>query len=183
MPAVETLLHEGSLGVERSAGVRRRQEASRRSGSWRRRSRAQEPALLEATIRDGGWSMELAPVRKTIYSLPVLRELMGAANQRYLEFLSNLDDPTVGFKDLLKIARRIRDPKDRSHRGFNLFNSDDLSLFEARGGAEPTGRRGREGGPGGRDPGRRRPGSRAAPARQSGCRSRGSTSCRPSACR
>lgn len=81
--------------------------------------------------RDGSRSMKIAPVRKTIYSLPVLRDLMGAANRRYLEFLSDLDDPTVGFKDLLKIAERVRDPRDRSHRGFNLFQDDDLTLFEA----------------------------------------------------
>jgi hypothetical protein len=81
--------------------------------------------------RDGSWSMKNAPVRKTIYSLSVLRDLMGAANRRYLEFLSDLDDPTVGFQDLLKIAKRIRDPRDRSYRGFNLFEGDDLDLFEA----------------------------------------------------
>lgn len=80
--------------------------------------------------RDGSWSMGIAAVRKTIYSLPVLRDLMGAANRRYLEFLSDLDDPTVGFQDLLRIAKRVRDPRDRSQRGFNLFEDDDLALFE-----------------------------------------------------
>lgn len=81
--------------------------------------------------RDGSWSMKNAPVKKTVYSLPVLRELMGAANRRYLEFLSALDDPTVGLKRLLKISQRVRDPRQRSHRGFNLFDGDDLTLFEA----------------------------------------------------
>jgi len=81
--------------------------------------------------RDGSWSMKTAPVRKTIYSLPVLRELMGAANRRYLEFLSALDDPTAGLKDVLKIARRVRDHANRTHRGFNLFDGHDLTLFEA----------------------------------------------------
>ncbi len=81
--------------------------------------------------RDGSWSMKVAPMRKTIYSLPALRELMGAANRRYLEFISALDDPTSGLKDLLKISKRVRDPHQRSHRGFNLFAGDDLGLFEA----------------------------------------------------
>ncbi len=81
--------------------------------------------------RDGSSSMKVAPMRKTIYSLPVLRELMGAANRRYLEFISALDDPTSGLKDLLKISKRVRDPHQRSHRGFNLFDGDDLGLFEA----------------------------------------------------
>ena len=81
--------------------------------------------------RDGRSSMKVAPMRKTIYSLPALRELMGAANRRYLEFISALDDPTSGLKDLLKISRRVKDPHRRSHRGFNLFDGDDLGLFEA----------------------------------------------------
>ena len=73
----------------------------------------------------------MTPVKKTIYSLPVMRELMGAANRRYLEFLSALDDPTAGLKKLLKISKRVRDRRQRSHRGFNLFDGDDLTLFEA----------------------------------------------------
>ena len=81
--------------------------------------------------RDGSSSMKVAPVKKTIYSLPVMRELLGAANRRYLEFLSALEDPTAGLKDLLKISKRVRDRHQRSHRGFNLFDGDDLSLFEA----------------------------------------------------
>jgi hypothetical protein len=85
----------------------------------------------EVEHRDSSRSIENASVRKTIYSLPVLRKLMGAANHRYLKFLSDLDDPTVGWKKLLKISRRAHDPRDRSYRGFNLFEDGDLALFEA----------------------------------------------------
>lgn len=81
--------------------------------------------------RDGSWSMKTAPVKKSIYSLPVLRELMAASNRRYLEFLSALDDPTAGLRDLQKISQRVRDHRQRSHRGFNLFDGIDLALFEA----------------------------------------------------
>ena len=81
--------------------------------------------------RDGSWSMKDAPVLKTVYSLPALRELMGSANRRYLDFISDLDDPTVGFKDLLKISEKVRDQGNRTHRGFNLFEEGDLDLFEA----------------------------------------------------
>jgi hypothetical protein len=36
-------------------------------------------------------------LRKTIYSLdPDLRELLVAANKRYLAFISHLDDPSAG---------------------------------------------------------------------------------------
>jgi hypothetical protein len=80
--------------------------------------------------RNGASTMKTAPVKKSIYSLLVLAQLMGAANRRYLEFLSDLDDPTQGIKDLEKISRRTKDGKGTS-RGFNLFLKEDRSLFEA----------------------------------------------------
>jgi hypothetical protein len=80
--------------------------------------------------RDGTWSMKVAAVKKSIYSLPVLRELMDASNQRYLEFISRIDDPTSGIRDLEKISKPISDG-ERSWRGFNLFHGEDLDLFQA----------------------------------------------------
>lgn len=87
--------------------------------------------------RDGSWSMKTASVKKSIYSLPILRELMSAANRRYLEFLSALDDPTTGLKNLRKIARPVRE-HERTYRGFNLFDGDDLALLEAVAAGEHT---------------------------------------------
>ena len=80
--------------------------------------------------RDGSWEMKLAPMKKSIYSLPDLMRLLGDANRRYLEFLGALDDPTAGVKRLEKIAERVHDD-GRSYRGFNLFDGDDLDLFQA----------------------------------------------------
>ncbi len=40
--------------------------------------------------RDGTSTKKIAPVRKTIHSLGVMRELLGASNDRYLAFLSQL---------------------------------------------------------------------------------------------
>lgn len=80
--------------------------------------------------RDGTSSMKIAPVRKTIYSLGVMRELMYASNRRYLEFLSQLDNPDSGLRQLEKISSPVR-LDERSHRGFNLFHGDDLALFIA----------------------------------------------------
>jgi hypothetical protein len=79
--------------------------------------------------RDGTWTMKVAPVKKTIYSLPALAELLEAANRRYLEFLASLDDPTAGMRELDRLGRRVHDGR-RTHRGFNLFDGDDLKLFE-----------------------------------------------------
>jgi hypothetical protein len=77
--------------------------------------------------RDGSSSMKVAPLRKRIYSLPILCELMAAANRRYLEFLSTLDDNSPGVAALDKVARPARDG-ERTYRGFNLMQGEDLAL-------------------------------------------------------
>ena len=80
--------------------------------------------------RDGTNVFKLAPLRKSIYSLGDLRGLLAAANRRYLEFISALEDPTSGGKAL----RRITEPvtvNGRCYRGFNFFSDDDRLLFEA----------------------------------------------------
>jgi hypothetical protein len=80
--------------------------------------------------RDGTWEMKNAPVKKSIYSLPTVAELMKAANRRYLEFLSALDDPTAGIKDLDKISSPTSDGQ-RTYRDINLFAEEDRAALEA----------------------------------------------------
>lgn len=80
--------------------------------------------------RDGTREKKLAPVKKTIYSLGVMAELLGAANRRYLEFLSSLDDDSEGRRKLEKLSDPVRD-RNRSYRGINFFDSIDLDLFVA----------------------------------------------------
>ena len=80
--------------------------------------------------RDGTWEMKDASLKKSIYSLPILRELMEAANRRYLEFISKIEDPTVGIKNLEKISEPVSDGQ-RTSLGFNLFQGEDLKLLEA----------------------------------------------------
>jgi hypothetical protein len=75
-------------------------------------------------------TMQFAPVRKTIYSLGVMAELLQAANRRYLEFLSALDLPGIGIRQVAKVARPVRED-DRNFPGFNLFHGEDLDLFRA----------------------------------------------------
>jgi hypothetical protein len=78
--------------------------------------------------RDGTQEFKLAPVRKSIYSLPVLRDLLGAATARYLDFLAAIEDPRPGLRALEKIATPVHEG-ERSYRGFNLFHGADLDLF------------------------------------------------------
>jgi hypothetical protein len=80
--------------------------------------------------RDGTFETKTAQVKKSIYSLPALAELMSAANRRYLEYLAALDDPTAGMRDLDRIGKSVQD-QGRTWRGFNLFADKDLKLFEA----------------------------------------------------
>lgn len=80
--------------------------------------------------RDGSQSKKLAAMKKAIYSLPALRELLLAANRRYLQFISAFDDPTPGIDKLDKITKTVLE-NQRSYKGFNLFCNDDQLLLES----------------------------------------------------
>lgn len=71
--------------------------------------------------RDGPPTYELAPLKKSIFSLRDLRSLLHAATQRYLAWLSRLEDRSSGNADLDKLSRPVKDAQTRSWRGFNLF--------------------------------------------------------------
>ena len=82
----------------------------------------------EVVHRDGTSSYKFASMKKSIYSLKDLVELMHAANRRYIEFLGAIDDPSNGIKRLDKVSKPVR-ADNRTYRGFNLFDGDDLKLF------------------------------------------------------
>lgn len=78
--------------------------------------------------RDGHATRELAAVKKSIYSLIDLREILLGCNRRYLEFLSALDDFSAGSRTLDKLTT----PKEvDGHRvkGFNFFDKTEHSLL------------------------------------------------------
>ncbi|MBE0540184.1 MAG: MarR family transcriptional regulator [Verrucomicrobia bacterium] len=76
--------------------------------------------------RDGPATYAVAPLKKSIFSLRDLRGLMHAATQRYLAWLSRLEDRSSGRVDLDKLSRPVQDAAARSWRGFNLFLKTDL---------------------------------------------------------
>ena len=82
----------------------------------------------EVEHRDGSRETKWASMQKTIYSLPALRELLEAANRRYLEFLSAIDDPRAGRNKLDKLSQPV-DQQGRRYSGFNLFDPDDENLL------------------------------------------------------
>ena len=55
--------------------------------------------------RKGPATRALAPVKKTIYSLPDLREILVGCNRRYLAFLSALDDFSAGVRALDRLTQ------------------------------------------------------------------------------
>jgi hypothetical protein len=82
----------------------------------------------EVEHRDGTQETKWASMQKTIYSLPALRELLEAANRRYLEFLSTIEDPRNGRNKLDKLSQPVT-KQGLSYPGFNLFDADDDALF------------------------------------------------------
>ena len=71
---------------------------------------------------------ELAPLKKSIYSLIDLRDILLGCNQRYLAFLSSLDDPSAGVRDLQRLSQP-RVGSDPSVKGLNFFNAADQTLL------------------------------------------------------
>jgi hypothetical protein len=80
--------------------------------------------------RDGSRQKKWAAMKKGIYSLTALSELLMAANRRYLEFISTFDDVSTGIKLLKKISKTVVE-NNRPHKGFNLFTDDDQKIFES----------------------------------------------------
>jgi len=78
--------------------------------------------------KDGRITRELATLKKTIYSLIDLREILLGCNQRYLAFLSSLDDPSAGERDLQRLSQP-RVGTDPSVKGLNFFNITEQTLL------------------------------------------------------
>jgi hypothetical protein len=85
----------------------------------------------EVRHHDGSSQRKVAPLKKSLYSLGVLCVLLGAVCRRYLAFLSQLQDPSIGRHNLDEITRSKRDARQRSWRGFNFFCAADLGLLLA----------------------------------------------------
>jgi len=89
----------------------------------------------EVEHQDGTRSMAWAEMKKTIYSLAPLRELWLAANRRYLEFISTLEDDRTGTDKLNQVSQPVQE-NERRYRGFNFFDPDDEKLFHSLGRGE-----------------------------------------------
>jgi len=80
--------------------------------------------------RDGHATRKVAPLKKTIYSLIDLREILAGCNRRYLEFLSALDDTAGGERDLARLSTPKHDG-ERTVKGLNFFSHTEQALLRA----------------------------------------------------
>jgi hypothetical protein len=80
--------------------------------------------------RDGPATRELAALKKTIYSIIDLREILAGCNRRYLEFLSAIEDHSSGQRDLERLSEPQRDG-DRNIKGLNFFARTEQKLLRA----------------------------------------------------
>jgi hypothetical protein len=82
----------------------------------------------EVIHRDGQREKKWAKMKKTIYSLAPLREVLHAANQRYLKFISEIETPAVGVT-LLNQVTQPRVENEHHYKGFNLLAEEDALLL------------------------------------------------------
>jgi len=78
--------------------------------------------------RDGTTTTRWAPMKKTIYSLTALQETLQAANQRYLKFVSDLETPEMGVRQLARVTETQVENGHR-YKGFHLLTEEDASLL------------------------------------------------------
>lgn len=95
--------------------------------------------------RNGERSRCVAPLRKSIFSLPSLAECMSDTNKRYEMFISSFDDITAGIKKLEKLSAPVED-NCRNYRGFNMFDKHDHRVLQtiAQGDFVPKGFRNKD---------------------------------------
>lgn len=80
--------------------------------------------------RDGAIVQKEARLKKSIYSLFPLIQIFKGVTRRYLEYISEFDDPSDGVRKLDKVTQDVR-KEDRNYKGFNFFSKEDQQVFEA----------------------------------------------------
>ena len=80
--------------------------------------------------RDRPPTRELALVKKSIYSLIDLREILLGCNRRYLAHLSALDDFSAGVRALGQLTKP-HSVEGKAIKGINFFEPSDKALLQA----------------------------------------------------
>jgi hypothetical protein len=80
--------------------------------------------------RNGPSTFGLAPVKKTIYSLTDLRDILFGCNRRYLDHLSSIEDIAAGIKVLDRLTRSRR-CDGKTVNGINFFDRFETTVLRA----------------------------------------------------
>jgi hypothetical protein len=86
--------------------------------------------VRRSRIRNGQRVMVWCPMNKGVCNLYRYREVSLAANQRYLEALSVVDDPTPAYRQVEELTEPVV-VSGRMHAGFNPAREADVKLFAA----------------------------------------------------
>ena len=86
--------------------------------------------LRDCQHRDGTTSLGWFAMCKGVGNLHHYQSHALACNQRYLEALAAVDDPTPSYDDLKKLTERQRH-QGRSYAGFNPAREEEVRLFAA----------------------------------------------------
>jgi hypothetical protein len=86
-----------------------------------------------AQHRDGSRETKWTTMKKTIYSLAALREVMVAANRRYLGLISSLERPDIGAAGVQHLNQLTQTQSDAAnqhrYKGFNPLAEEDAQVF------------------------------------------------------
>jgi hypothetical protein len=80
--------------------------------------------------RDGTSERCFATIKKSIYSIIDLREVLLGCNKRYLEYLSSLDDFSAGHRNLDKLIGP-QDVDGQKLKGLNFFDKTEQALMRS----------------------------------------------------
>ncbi len=83
----------------------------------------------EVHHKDGSVTKQQAQMENTIYSLPYLVYFGKADTNRYLDFLTKMEDQNKAISQLSEFTNRKTD-NNRNYRGFNPLNENELSIFQ-----------------------------------------------------
>ncbi|MDZ7363121.1 MAG: MarR family transcriptional regulator [candidate division KSB1 bacterium] len=86
------------------------------------------PEFREVRHRNGSRELKWCKMRKSIYNLPLLQQLLAASTRRYLEFISAIETPEVGVQLLQRLTQPVME-KNHSYKGFNLLADEDANLL------------------------------------------------------
>jgi DNA-binding HxlR family transcriptional regulator len=82
----------------------------------------------EVHHRDGTHEKCQAKMPKTLYSLAPLREVLVAANRRYLAFISEIETPHAGVP-LLNQLTQTRTENQHTYKGFNFLADEEAAIL------------------------------------------------------